>query len=82
MVMEAKESVERIDLGLSRAASCCRELAKMLDASEWKHLSRELLKMREKALRFYKEPPLTEPQIINLVTQMEIAQKNARMMNG
>lgn len=82
MTMESNESLERISEGLSRAASCCRELAKMLDATEWKQLSRELLRMREKSLRFYKEPALTEPQILGLLAQMEMAQINARQMNG
>lgn len=76
--MRQNESLERVNEGLSRAASCCRELAKMLDAKEWRDMSHQLLVMRQKILKFYKEPPLTEIQVLGLVTQMELAQKLAQ----
>lgn len=80
-MMESKESLERVDLGLSRAASCCRELAKILDAHEWRDLSKQLLIMRKKVLRIYSEPPLTEIQVQGLITQMELAQRLAQNMS-
>lgn len=76
--MEAKESLERIDLGLCRAASCCRELAVLNDATEWKDLSAQLLLMRKKALAIYNGTKLSEGQIQGLLSQMEMAQKLAR----
>ena len=80
-MMEPKESLERIDLGLLRAASCCRDLAVMLDAIEWRDLSAQLLIMRKKAIAIYKAAPLTEAQINGLVDRMEMAQKIARGMS-
>lgn len=82
MVMESPESWERIDHGLDRAASCCRELARMLDAHEWRGLSRELLLMRKKAKFMYDSAPLSESEVNALVTKMEIAQLVSRYMNG
>lgn len=78
MVMENSESLERVLEGLSRAASCCREMAKMLDAHEWKDLSAQLIIMRQKVLKIYKALPLTEMEVLNLVANMEMAQKAAQ----
>ncbi len=77
-MMESKESFERFEQGLLRCASCCRELAKMLDAHEWKSLSAELLKMLNQGRAIYKSEPLTEMQVLGLVTKIEIAQKLAQ----
>lgn len=76
------ESLERVLEGLSRAASCCRELGKIVDAQEWKDLSGQLLIMRQKVLVLYKGKPLTEGEIIGLVTKMEIAQRASHYING
>ena len=81
-MMNTHESFERIDHGLSRAASCCRELAVMAKIPAWNDLSRQLLIMRKKAKVMYAEPPLHENQVMALVTQMEIAQLNAKRMSG
>lgn len=78
MVMESPESWERFTEGLTRAASCCRELAKMNDAKEWKDLSVQLLLMLKKGRKFYEGVPLTEMEVMNLVTNMEMAQKLAQ----
>lgn len=78
MVMESPESWERFEQGLKRAASCCRELAKMLDAQEWRDISHQLLTMLKKGRAIYKSPPLTEPEVLSLVAQMELAQKLAQ----
>ena len=78
MVMEAAESWERYEQGLLRAASCCRELARMLDAEEWKQMSRELLTMLNKGRAIYSAAPLTEAEILNLTSRMELAQRQAR----
>lgn len=79
-VMEGKESAERVAEGLSRAASCCRELAKINDAQEWKDLSAQLLIMRKKALSIYQKKPLSEAQIQGLVAEMELAQIMSQQM--
>lgn len=81
MVMENFESFERFEQGLLRCASCCRELAQMLDAQEWKELSRELLLLLNKGRAIYNAVPLTELEIMNLTTQMEIAQHIACSQN-
>jgi hypothetical protein len=76
--METNESWERFEQGLLRAASCCRELGKMLDAQEWKDLSVQLLVMLKKGKKFYHGRALTELEVMNLVTNMELAQKLAQ----
>jgi hypothetical protein len=80
-MMQAKESFERWVLGLTRAASCCRELAVITDATEWKNLSAQLLIMRDKGQAIYKAVPLTEFEVQSLVKNMEIAQKASQLMN-
>lgn len=82
MKMETNESWERFWEGLTRAASCCRELAKMTDAHEWKELSKQILIMRNKGKVIYDSPPLTELQVMGLVTKMEIAQLESQKMMG
>jgi hypothetical protein len=85
MVMESNESWERIDQGLSRAASCCRELGALTSINSWHDLSKQLLIMRKKARVMYESAPLSEVQVQVLVTNMEIAQlaaENLRGMNG
>jgi len=80
--MLQNESWERFWEGLTRAASCCRELAKLTDATEWKDLSFQLLLMRDKGRRMYKSAPLSEFQIQALVADMEVAQKISQAMNA
>lgn len=82
MVMEAPESWERVDLGLQRAASCCRELAVMTHINAWVDLSKQLLLMRKKAKVMYEGAPLSEVQVQALVTNMEIAQLAAEQMRS
>lgn len=81
MVMEAPESWERYEQGLLRAASCCRELARMLDAEEWRQMSHELLAMLNKGRAIYKAAPLTEAEILNLTSRMELAQRMAKQLS-
>lgn len=78
MVMESNESWERFYQGLTRAASCCRELGVMTSVPSWKELSKQLLLMRDRGQVMYKGSALTEMQVMALVTDMEIAQKAAR----
>lgn len=78
--MTSSESLERVVEGLSRAASCCRELAKITDSLEWKDVSRQLLIMRQKVLGIYRGPSLTEAEVLVLVANMELAQRQARGM--
>lgn len=80
-IMEQNESVERFREGLLRAASCCRELSKITRAQEWHDLSTQLMVMLNKGLKFYKGAALTEPQVMQLVSEMEMAQKLARQMS-
>lgn len=85
MVMESQESFERIWEGLTRAASCCRELGKMTTINSWFDLSKQLLIMRKKAQFMYDSAPLSEIEVQALVTNMEIAQlaaHNMRQMGG
>lgn len=79
MPMNNLESFERFWEGLTRAASCCRELAVLNDATEWKELSRQLLIMRDKGKVIYEGAPLSEVQVQVLVTNMEIAQLASRI---
>lgn len=80
MVMESNESWERVDSGLRRAASCCRELGKMTSINAWFDVSRQLLLMLKNARFMYDSAPLTEPEVMALVTNMEVAQKAASIM--
>lgn len=80
--MNNHESFERIAEGLSRAASCCRELVSMTGIPQWKEVSRQLLLMRKKAKFMYESAPLTEMQIQALVAEMEVAQKMAAAMRA
>lgn len=83
MVMETNESFERVWEGLTRAASCCRELGTMTTINSWFDLSRQLLIMRKKSKVMYDSAPLSEVQVQALVTNMEIAQlaaNNLRQM--
>lgn len=80
--MTGHESFERVDQGLSRAASCCRELGEATTIKAWGNLSTQLLLLRKKAKAMYEGAALTEFQIQALVTEMEIAQKLARGLNG
>lgn len=80
MVMETNESFERYEQGLLRAASCCRELGKMTNVKDWKNLSRQLMIMLNQGRVIYQSAPLTELQVMALVTNMEIAQLAAQNM--
>lgn len=82
MVMEAHESLERLTEGLNRAASCCRELGVMTTIKDWKRLSAELIKMRDNGMKFYKEAPLTESEVLILLMQIEDAQRAAAAMQS
>lgn len=73
--MESSESWERFWEGLTRAASCCRELGVMTNVPAWKELSAQFLLMREKGQKMYKSAPLTELQVMTIVTEIETAQK-------
>lgn len=77
MVMEAHESWERFWEGLTRAASCCRELGVMTNITSWKEVSEQLLIMRNKGQVIYKGSPLTEVQVMALINDIETAQKLA-----
>ena len=79
-MMETLESWERVDQGLRRAASCCRELGKMTAINSWFDLSNQLLLMLKKAKVMYEGPSLAEHEVQALVTQMEIAQLAAERM--
>lgn len=72
--MQSHESFERVWEGLSRAASCCRELGVTTKINSWFDLSHQLLLMRKKAKIMYEGSPLSEVQVQALVTNMEIAQ--------
>lgn len=83
--MTSHESFERLWEGLTRAASCCRELGKMTTINSWFDLSRQLLITRQKAKVLYESAPLSEVQVNALVTNMEIAQlsvERLRQMQG
>lgn len=80
MVMETPESWERFDQGLLRAASCCRELGAMTTINSWFDLSKQLLIMRKKGRSIYEAAPLSETEVLALVTNMEIAQLAAAHM--
>lgn len=83
MVMKSNESFERLYEGLTRAASCCRELGAMTTINSWVDLSKQLLIMRKKAKFIYDSAPLSEVEVQALVTNMEIAQlaaNNLRQM--
>ena len=82
MVMEAKESYERWCAGLSKAASCCRELGVITTIKDWKFLSAELIKLRDNGMKFYKEAPLKESEVLILLMQIEDAQRAAAAMQG
>lgn len=72
--MNSHESMERIDQGLLKAASCCRELCVATKINAWIDLSKQLLIMRNKAKVMYDGAPLSEVQVNVMVTNMEIAQ--------
>ena len=74
MTMEKNESFERIWESLSRAASCCRELAVITNVKGWKELSAQLLIARENAKAMYKSKPLEEFEVISLVDKICQAQ--------
>jgi hypothetical protein len=78
-MMEAAESYERVWESLTRAASCCRELAILTKADEWRQMSQQIIIMRDKAREIYSGAPLTEVQVMNLVAQMEEAQLSAHV---
>ena len=80
--MESSESLERWVEGLARAASCCRELGVMTNINSWKDLSKQLLIMRDKGMKIYKEPALKEHEILKLSIEIEMAQKAALAANG
>lgn len=73
-MMQASESFERCWEGLTRAASCCRELCVMTSIHSWVDLSKQLLIMRQKVKALYDGAPLSEVQVQTMVTNMEIAQ--------
>lgn len=82
MVMEAVESFDRVDQGLRRAASCCRELGAKTTINAWFDVSRQLLLMLQKAKFIYDSPPLSEMEVQALVINMEVAQKASAMLRG
>jgi hypothetical protein len=53
----------------------------MLDAHEWRDLSKQLILMRQRVLALYAAVPLTEMEIMSLVTRMEMAQIAARQLS-
>lgn len=78
--MTTQESFERLIEGLCCAASCCRELGVMTKIGAWGGLSKQLLITANKSKEMYKEKPLSEFQVLKLVTEIEDAQKLASMM--
>lgn len=76
--MRQNESLERFVEGLTRAASCCRELGLITQIPAWKELSKQLLIMRDKGRFMYKSAPLSEKDILILVANIEMAQKLAQ----
>ena len=74
MVMENKESFERVVEGLARAASCCRELALATKINDWVDLSKQFLLMQKKAKAMYAGGALTESQVLKLTMDIETAQ--------
>lgn len=82
MVMESHESWERVNEGLSRAASCCRELAVMTNVKDWTELSKQFILMRKKAKFMYDSAPLSEVQVMAIVSEIELAQKAAALMRA
>lgn len=78
--MQSTESWERVWEGLSRAASCCRELGILTTIKDWGELSKQFLIMRKKAKAMYDGAPLSEVEIMVLVSQIENAQKMAGLM--
>lgn len=72
--MNSNESFERLWEGLSRAASCCRELGVMTTLPAWKEFSKQLIIMRHNGKVMRESPALSEPEINAIVTNMEIAQ--------
>ena len=76
------ESWERIDHGLQRAASCCREMCILTKVNDWVELSKQFLLMRQKAKAMYLAAPLTEVEVMALVAEMEMAQKLAGLMRA
>lgn len=78
--MTSSESWERFWEGLTRAASCCRELGVMTNVTAWKDLSAQFIIMRDKGRVMYKSAPLTEFEVMALVNDMETAQKLSASM--
>ena len=78
--MNTHESWERLNEGLQRTASCCRELGVMTNVKDWTALSNQLLLMLKKARVMYRGAALTEIEVQTMVTEMEIAQKAAALM--
>ena len=74
MVMETNESWERVDEGLKRAASCCRELCVFTKVNDWVDLANQFLLRRKKAKAMYNAAALTESQVLSLTMDMETAQ--------
>ena len=78
--MQSAESWERIWEGLGRAASCCRELGALTTINDWTDLSNQFLIMRKKAKAMYDGAPLTEVQVMAIVSEIETAQKMAGLL--
>jgi len=78
--MQSHESWERVAEGLSRAASCCRELHIVTKIKDWGELSNQFLIMRKKAKAMYDGKPLSEVEVMVLVAEIETAQKLAGML--
>ena len=78
--MQSSESFERIWESLGRAASCCRELHIVTKIKDWGELSNQFLIMRKKAKAMYDGKPLSEVEVMTLVSQIENAQKAAGML--
>ena len=79
-MMESSESFERVSEGLQRAASCCRELNIITKIKDWGELSNQFLIMRKKAKAMYDGKPLSEVEVMVLVSQIENAQKMAGLL--
>ena len=63
--MELKETTERFDQGLLKAADRCRELAKMQRQPRWLTVASELDALRAKGMMMIKSKALTRQEALN-----------------
>lgn len=67
--MEKAEIVERFSEGMKKAASRCRELAKVQANQQWLHIANSLDDLRKKGELMYSQKALSRGEVLEMLSR-------------